>query len=70
MLCSDGIIEAQDGSDELFGFERTAATIEAGCAEGLAAEALIDFVYGRVDRFAGVVEQDDDQTMVVLAVDA
>jgi len=70
VLCSDGIIEVEDGSGALFGFERTAAAIEAGCAEGLGAEALIEFVYGRADRFAAGVEQDDDQTMVVLAVDA
>jgi len=38
--------------------------------KGWVAEALIEFVYGRAEHFAGGVEQDDDQTMVVLAVDA
>lgn len=69
VLCSDGIIEVEDSSGTLFGFERTAAEIETGCAKALVAEALIGFVYNEVDCFAGGVEQKDDQTMVVLGVD-
>jgi len=37
IFCSDGIIEAENSSGELFGFERTAETIKKGCEENLSA---------------------------------
>ena len=38
VFCSDGIIEAANADEAIFGFEQTAETIRAGCAEGLFAE--------------------------------
>ena len=67
--CSDGIIEAANTEEDIFGFEQTAETIRAGCAEGLSAEALIDRLVGVVQDFAGDEPQGDDMTCVVLRVE-
>ena len=68
VLCSDGIIEAENAAGELFGFERTAEVIYRGCRENLSAAELLDRIIGEVKMFTGDVPQGDDQTMVVLAV--
>ena len=57
------------GSNIIFGFEQTAETIQAGCADGLSAEALIDRLIGAVQAFAGDEPQGDDMTVVVLKVE-
>ena len=69
VFCSDGIIEAGNGREEVFNFERTAETIRQGCAEGLSAETLIDRLIGAVRDFAGDEPQEDDMTCVVLRID-
>ena len=68
--CSDGIIEAENGDGELFGFERTAETIGKGCSRDLSAPQLLDYLIDEVKAFAGETPQGDDQTVVVLAVEA
>jgi len=69
VFCSDGIIEAMNADEAIFGFEQTAETIRTGCAEGLSAEALIDRLIGVVQGFAGDTPQGDDMTCVVLRVE-
>ena len=69
VFCSDGIIEAANPAGDIFGFEQTAATIRAGCGEGLSAEALIDRLIGVVQAFAGDEPQGDDMTCVALRVE-
>ena len=69
VFCSDGIIEAENAGEEMFGFERTAETIRQGCREDLSAEALIDHLIGAVKAFAGETPQGDDMTVVVLKVE-
>ncbi len=66
ILCSDGIIEAANAQEGLFGFERTAETVRLGCQEGLEAEDLVAQLLERVRAFCGEVAQEDDQTVVVL----
>ena len=70
VFCSDGIIEAGNAEEDIFGFEQTAETIRAGCAEGLSAEGLIDRLIGAVQDFAGDTPQGDDMTCVVLWVNS
>ena len=70
VFCSDGIAEATNTQEEMFGFERTAETIRQACAEDLSAEALIDRLIDAVQGFAGDVPQGDDMTVVVLKVEA
>jgi len=68
VFCSDGIIEAANDQEAIFGFEQTTETIRQGCAGGLAAEALIDRLLSAVQDFSGDVPQGDDMTCVVLRV--
>jgi len=68
VFCSDGIAEATNEREEMFGFEQTAATIRQGCTDGLSAEALIDRLIDKAKSFAGATPQGDDMTAVVLRV--
>ena len=68
IFCSDGLIEASNAADQIFGFEQLAETLRAGCTEGLSAEALIDRLIGAVRVFMDGAPQEDDMTCVVLRV--
>lgn len=68
VFCTDGLAEASNVSDELFGFERLGETIRQGCREKLSAAGLIDRLMGKVQAFAGESPQDDDRTCVVIRV--
>jgi len=69
VLCSDGIIEAENSARELFGFARTAETICRGCQDDLSAAQLLDRIIREVKEFTGDAPQGDDQTVVVLSVE-
>ena len=68
VFCSDGIIEAENGEEEFFGFERTAETIRRGCRENLSTKDLLERIIEEVKSFTGDMPQGDDQTVVVLGV--
>jgi serine phosphatase RsbU (regulator of sigma subunit) len=70
IFCSDGIIEACDPQDQLFGFERTAETVRQGCIAGLAPDELISHIFAAVDLFRGEASQGDDMTCVALKLKA
>jgi serine phosphatase RsbU (regulator of sigma subunit)/ligand-binding sensor domain-containing protein len=70
IFCSDGIVEAENADGQLFGFERTADTILRGCKKGLNAEDLLAQIVDEVKAFSGEVPQGDDQTIVVLQIEA
>ena len=70
VLCSDGIIEAQQEEGEIFGFERTADVIGQAARENMPATVMIERLLGAVDLFTGIGEQLDDQTIVVLGVES
>jgi len=69
VFCSDGIVEATNAVAEMFGFERTAATILQGCEDDLSAAALLEQIIAAVNTFAGDAPQGDDRTVVVLKVE-
>ena len=69
VFCSDGIIEAANAVKEIFGFERTATTIQQGCQEDLSAEMLIEYLTSVVQDFTGDVPQRDDMTYIVVRVE-
>jgi len=62
---TDGITEAMNGRDELFGRTRLAKTLE-NCS--LDAQGLIDEVLATLRRFTGGVPAADDQTLLVAKV--
>lgn len=68
VFCSDGIVEAVNTDEQMFGFEQTATTIHSGCADALSAEQLIDYLLDAVQKFAGDVSQGHDMTCVVLRI--
>ena len=66
--CSDGIIEAQNEAEDMFGCERTAEVIRQAGQDGLEAAELVERLVVAVRAFAGEQPQGDDQTIVVLKV--
>ena len=69
VFCSDGIIEAVNAEDELFGFERTAEIIRGSCQQGLSADETLERILSEIRTFSGERPQEDDQTIVVVASD-
>jgi len=66
LLVSDGIVEAMNGGDELWGFERLEAAFRAvGGGEPV---AIVDALVGAVRSFVGDVAQHDDMTVVALQI--
>ncbi len=68
VLCSDGIIEAENGDGDVFGYERTMETIAQGCRADMDPEQILEWIIGEVVAFSGDEPQGDDQTLVVIEV--
>jgi sigma-B regulation protein RsbU (phosphoserine phosphatase) len=64
---SDGLIEAVDGKEEAFGFERFEAVLRAHAAAGAA--AVRDAILAAVAAHAGGRPIDDDRTLLILTLD-
>jgi serine phosphatase RsbU (regulator of sigma subunit) len=63
-LYTDGLMEATDAADELFGEARTLETLNR--AQDADPQALLEFVDAEVRRFVGDAPQFDDLTMLCL----
>ncbi len=61
ILYTDGIIEAMNARDELYGYDRFEALIRKGPSEP---ETLKSAIIGDVNRFTGLSAQHDDMTLV------
>jgi sigma-B regulation protein RsbU (phosphoserine phosphatase) len=66
VLYTDGIVEAMNEQEEMFGFERLQEVIQE--ARSLSAEALLKNIIARVNTFVGDTPQHDDLTVIVLGV--
>jgi serine phosphatase RsbU (regulator of sigma subunit) len=66
VLTSDGVVEAHDPADELFGFPRLEAAIAAGPASNTG--AMLDHLKAEVASFAGDRDPHDDVTIAVLGI--
>ncbi|GIV95683.1 MAG: hypothetical protein KatS3mg057_0340 [Herpetosiphonaceae bacterium] len=65
VLVSDGVVEAHNGSRELFGFERLIGILgRHGAATRL--DHLIDEIIVQVAKFTGSAEQHDDITIIAI----
>jgi serine phosphatase RsbU (regulator of sigma subunit)/anti-sigma regulatory factor (Ser/Thr protein kinase) len=62
LFYTDGVVEAMNAADELYGFERLFAALEAH--RGLGVAALLDELFADIARFAGGREQHDDITII------
>ncbi|MDX1437493.1 MAG: SpoIIE family protein phosphatase, partial [Anaerolineales bacterium] len=64
VLYTDGIIEAVDQNDQLFGRRRLDEAVRA--APGSRPQQLVDAIVTAVEQFAGEIEQSDDVTVLVV----
>ena len=67
VLFTDGVTEAMNEDDDLFGEERLARLIED--AAGASPETLREHILRDVEDFVGTADQHDDMTMVLLRVE-
>ena len=63
---TDGIVEAMNKKEEMYGFERLLDVVQN--ARYMDADSLLKEIINKVDTFAGGVEQHDDITVIVLGV--
>lgn len=63
-IYSDGIAEAMNGKDEMFGEDRIEEILLQRCNES--ADKIIEFVIEAVKKFTGTTPQSDDITLVVI----
>ena len=66
ILYTDGIVEAMNDQEELFGFERLQKLVQSSHASD--AESLLKEILDTVNEFAGQAEQHDDLTAIVITV--
>ena len=66
VLTSDGVVEAQDESGELYGFDRLQSAIASGPAG--CAESLLEHLREDVSDFVGGADQQDDMTILVARI--
>ena len=66
---TDGVTEAAGLGGDRFDEQRLLGLFKAACRSGLAAQAILDQLFARLDRFVGPDRQlEDDASMVVLKV--
>ncbi|MBI3030570.1 MAG: SpoIIE family protein phosphatase [Candidatus Rokubacteria bacterium] len=64
---TDGVVEAMNAQEELYGFDRFLRSVEEG--RHLDAPSLLDKLFDDVARFVGGTEQHDDITIIVARVE-
>jgi len=65
---TDGIVEAMNKKEELFGFERLLEMVQE--TKSVDADSLLREIMDRVNAFVGEAPQHDDLTVIVLSVEA
>jgi len=63
---TDGIVEAMNEKEEMFGFERLLEVVQE--CKAMPADSLLKEIMERVNEFAGGAAQHDDLTVIVLSV--
>jgi len=64
---TDGIVEAMNKNEEMYGFERLQEVVKSSPAE--TAEALMSDIISSVSDFTGAAPQHDDLTIIVVSAD-
>jgi serine phosphatase RsbU (regulator of sigma subunit) len=64
ILYTDGIVEAMNEQEEMFGFDRLIEVIRK--SQTKTAESLLEEIKGKVNEFAGAAAQHDDITIIVV----
>ena len=68
VLFTDGVTEAMNEQDDMFGEERLARLLEDDAGDS--SDVLHERILRDVDAFVGTADQHDDMTMVLLRIDA
>ncbi len=66
ILVSDGVVEANNAANEMFGFERLESAIVTSSADS--AEGMLEQVTQELTHFVGDTEAYDDMTMMVVKI--
>lgn len=66
IIISDGVVEARDDQNELFGFDRLEQALASGSS--CSADALLTSLLNSLQSFVGDTESHDDVTIVVVQV--
>jgi sigma-B regulation protein RsbU (phosphoserine phosphatase) len=64
---TDGIVEAMNEQEEIFGFERLLEVVQG--AKSMSADSLLKEILERVNEFVGGAAQHDDLTVIVISVE-
>jgi sigma-B regulation protein RsbU (phosphoserine phosphatase) len=62
---TDGIVEAMNEKEEIFGFERLLEVVQG--SQSMTADALLKDIIDRVNMFAGGAAQHDDLTVIIVS---
>jgi sigma-B regulation protein RsbU (phosphoserine phosphatase) len=63
---TDGIVEAMNEKEEMYGFERLQEVIKSN--QTVSAESLLESILENVKAFTGEAEQHDDLTVIAVSV--
>ena len=66
LFYTDGVVEAMNKAEEMYGFDRFLSVIKDN--QGLEVEAFLEKLVDDVNDFVGKAEQHDDLTIVVMQV--
>jgi serine phosphatase RsbU (regulator of sigma subunit) len=67
LFYTDGIVEAMNAQEEIFGFERLIDAVQE--SKSLDADSLLKEILARVNAFTGDASQHDDLTLIVVSVE-
>jgi serine phosphatase RsbU (regulator of sigma subunit) len=67
VLFTDGLVEAKNNKNELWGFERMEQAVKSLSSE-ISAQQMAEGLIAEANRFAGTAMQQDDMTIVVVRV--
>jgi serine phosphatase RsbU (regulator of sigma subunit) len=67
LFYTDGIVEAMNKQEEIFGFERLLEVVQR--SKSMDADSLLKEVLNQVNQFTGGASQHDDLTAIVISVD-
>jgi sigma-B regulation protein RsbU (phosphoserine phosphatase) len=67
ILYTDGVVEAMNEQEELFGFDRLLEVVKD--SQTTTAETLLEEIKDQVNEFAGNAAQHDDITVIVIKAD-
>ena len=66
LFCSDGLIEAEDPSGRIIGYEQTAALISSICGMQMTAQETLEAILSDLEKHRDNAIQGDDITCVVV----